>query len=301
MSIYQRNLRKLGILLIAVSILDVILELVFYRYLQSTMKSFTRQLQSPLGICVKDGIGLLAGVLACIQYHQTKRARWIVRVEILLLVAAFPSILISTKGGLPSRVDSLINVTMILMTMVVYTALQMDRSQRNWQKICSASPAVLDLKLSNVRQWFNPIKIGPKLDMNQEIAAVVNRFLETAKEPRPLEITIRCPGTISEPMRATMQEIFQLYYEDEERHINTYLEGRYIRVMGLVIISILAATIWVTFSQPNNGGITWTILSNFAGFSLWQIGYTYYERSEGYGALLRAMIAKQAKLRFWGS
>ena len=300
MSIYQRNLRRLGLILIAVSILDLVLELAFYRYLQSTMESFTRQLQSPLGICVKDGLGLVVGVFALILFSHKEYEHWIVVILVLLLIAAFPAIIISTEGEVSSRVDGLINPTMILMAMVVYTALQLQRSERNWERIRSSQPSTLDLQLNDVRQWFNPIKIGPKLDMNQEIASVVNRFLETSKEALPLEITVSCPGTVSEPMQATMQEVFQMYYEDEERHINSYLERRYIRVMALVIISILAATIWVNFSPSNAEGITWTILSNFAGFSLWQIGNTYFERSEGYGELLRAMIAKQAKIHFWG-
>ena len=178
-----------------------------------------------------------------------------------------------------NRVDSLISVTLILAALVLYTALQLERSERSWRRIRDAKPSVLDLKLSDVRRWFNPIEIGPK--------------------PRPLVITVRCPGKVSEPMRATMREVFQMYYEDEERHINGYLERRYIRVMALVIISILAVTVWINFSPSNDEGVTWTILSNFAAFSLWQIGSTYFERSEGYAELLQAQIAKQAELRFW--
>ncbi len=301
MSIYQKNLRRLGILLIAMSILDVILELSFYRYLQESTMAFTRQLQSPLGICIKDGIGLLAGALACYLYYNKGNARWVVRIEIVLLAVTLVAVLISTEGSVANRVDGLINTAMILIAMIVYTGLQMERSERNWLRICSEKSSVLDLKLSDVRQWFNPIEIGPKLDMNQEITSVVDRFLQTSKAPRPLEITVRCPSAVSEPMQATMQEVFQMYYEDEERHINGYLERRYLRVMALVIISIIAVSIWINFSPTNAEGITWTILSNFAGFSLWQIGNTYFERSEGYEELLRAMIAKQAKLHFWAA
>ena len=121
----------------------------------------------------------------------------------------------------------------------------------------------------------------------------------TSKQARPLGITIRCPNEVSEPMRATMQEVFQMYYEDEERRINTYLERRYIRAMALAIISIVTVSVWINFSPSNDEGVTWTILSNFAAFSLWQIGNTYFERSEGYDELLRAQIANQAKLHFW--
>ncbi len=300
MSIYKKYLRRLRIILIAVSILDALVELIFYQALQSSSLAFARHMQTPLGICLRNGIGLLTGILACGLDERKKNARWIVRAMILLLAAALPCILLLRDGSVSDWADGLINATLILMAMVVYTALQLERSERNWQRIRNATPSVLDLKLNDVRQWFNPIKIGPQLDMNQDIAATVIRFLETAREPRPLEITVRCPGAVSELMQATMQEVFQMHFEDEERHINTYLERRYVRAMVLVIVSIIAVSVWINLSAASNGGVTWAILSNFAGFSLWQIGYTYFERSEGYGELLRAMIAKQAKIRFWG-
>ena len=299
MSIYQKNLWKLGLLLIAVSILDAFFELTFYRYLPSSGLLFNKQLLSPLGIGIKDSVGLLTGLLACFLFSHKEHARWIVRVQALLLMAVVPTILIATQGSMAKRVDGLINGTVILMAMVVYTSLQLERSELSWQRICNAKSSILDLKLTDVRQWFNPIEIGPKLELSQEISAVVNRFLETSKEPRPLEITIRCPHEVSESMQATMQEVFQMYYEDEERHVNSYLERRYIRAMALVIISILAVTVWINFSPSSDEGVTWTILSNFAAFSLWQIGNTYFERSEGYDQLLRVLIAKQAKLHFW--
>ena len=67
---------------------------------------------------------------------------------------------------------------------------------------------------------------------------------------------------------------------------------------GSAIISIIAVSVWIDFSPAADEGVTWTILSNFAAFSLWQIGSTHFERSEGYAELLRASIAKQAKLYF---
>ena len=299
MSIYQKNLRRFGLLLIAVSILDMALELAFYPLLLSTKPLFINQLLTPLGICIKDGMGLLTGLLACLLYRRVNWSGWILPAAIALLAAEFPVILISTRGKSATRIDGLINVTLVLMAMVVYTALQLKRSDRNWKRICNSRPATLDLKLKDGYQWFNPIEIGPKLELNQEIASVVNRFLETSQTPLPLDITIQCSSRLSEPLRETMQEVFRMYYEDEERRVNHYLEGRYIRAMALVIISIIAVTIWINFSPSNDESVTWTILSNFAAFSLWQIGNTYFERSGGYEELLRVMIAKRAKLRFW--
>ena len=298
MSIYEKNLRRLGILLIVVSIADMVFELTFYRYVLTAASVLSDPVQTPLGICLKDGIGLATGFLSCYLYYRKEHSTLIVRLQVLLLCIAFPVMFFSTRGSAAKRVDGLINATLVLIAMVVYTALQLERSERNWQKIRDTKPSILDLKINDSRQWFNPIEIGPKLELSSEISSVVDRFLATSRESQPLEITIHCPKHISEPMQATMQEVFQMYYEDEERHVNHYLEGRYIRAMALVIVSITAVTIWINFSPSNDEGVTWTILSNFAGFSLWQIGNTYFERSEGYEELLRAMIAKQAKLHF---
>lgn len=297
-SIYRKNLLRLGIILIVVSILDVVFGLVFYRLILKTLSELNGPVQTPLGIYLKAVMGLTIGILSCVLYYRKKYSTWIVRIQVLLLCITFPVIILSSRGSPAKRVDGLINATLVLMSMVVYTALQLGRSERNWYQIRDTKPFILDLKLNNSRQWFNPIVIGPKLELNQEISSVVDRFLATSKELRPLEIIIHCPFNISEPMQATMQEIFQMYYEDEERRINLYLERRYIRAMALVVISITAVTIWFIFSPPNDEGVTWTILSNFAGFSLWQIGSTYFERAEGYAELLRAMISKQAKLYF---
>ena len=299
MSIYQKNLRRLGLLLMGVSILDVILELTLYKYLLSSTVTFRRQILTQLGICLKDGIGLLIGMSAYYLFYHREQSKWIVKVQIALMLVAVPAILISTSGRATNRIDSLINATVILMAMVVYTALQLERSERNWQRISDNHSSMLDLKLPDIHQWFNSIEIGPKLELSQDISSVVDRFLETSRESRPLEITVHCPRESSEALQTTMQEVFQMHYEDEERRINSYLERRYIRVMALVIISIVLVSAWINFSPSDDEGVTWTILSNFAAFSLWQIGSTYFERSDGYGELLRVQIAKQSRLHFW--
>ncbi len=299
MSIYQKNLRRLGLLLMAASILDLVLELAFYNALHSFDIDFSQRLQTVPGICIKDSIGVAMGILACCLYRHKQHARWIGWVMIALMAMTLVDILASTEGSLAVRIDSLINATVVLMALLVYTVLQQGRSDRNWERIRSCKSVTLDLKLNDFRQWFNPIEIGPKLELSSEISDVVGRFLRTAREAQPLEITVRCPGGVSDAMQATMQETFQMFFEDEERRINSYLERRYIRAMALVIISIFAVALWINFSPTNDEGITWTILSNFAAFSLWQIGNTYFERAEGYGELLQAQIAKQAKLHFW--
>jgi len=95
-----------------------------------------------------------------------------------------------------------------------------------------------------------------------------------------------------------MQEVFTTHYEDEVRRVNGYLESRYRRAVMLVIVSLIAVTLWTRIFLSSTTSVVCAILSNFAGFSLWQIGTTYFERSDGYKSLLRMMIAREAKLSF---
>ena len=48
----------------------------------------------------------------------------------------------------------------------------------------------------------------------------------------------------------------------------------------------------------NEEMVVWEIIANFTAFGLWQIGYTHYERTEGYEELLLVHIAKYSKLCF---
>ena len=299
MSIYQKNLRRLGIILIVISVLDAVMELVFYGYFKDTATLFRRVLMTRSGILMKDGLGAMIGFLALYLYQRKTDFREIVRFMNFLVLVELLTIFLTIQGKMVNRVDGMINATLILSALVMYTALQVERGELNWKKICKDEPTLLDLKIQNARQWFDPVQIGPKLELSAQIAQVVDRYLKTAKKQQPLEINIRCPHEISEPMQDTMRETFHMYYEDEARKVDNYLEGRYSRVMALVIISIIAVTVWIYLASSEDESVIWTILSNFAAFSLWQIGYTYYERSEGYNELRRAQIAQMAKLSFW--
>ena len=92
------------------------------------------------------------------------------------LASEFLTILVSTRGSVVNRVDGLINATLILSALALYTALQLERSKRNWRRICDSESTALDLKLTGFRQWFNPIVIGPKLELSSEISSAFSGF-----------------------------------------------------------------------------------------------------------------------------
>jgi len=298
MSFYQKSLRRISLALIALSILDAIFELVAYHWFRAPGAELLHLLQTPLGICLKDGIGVFAGLLALIHYRRKCGLAWIIRGELLLAIAVLLVILLSMRGQLTARIDGLMDVILVLMLLQMYTLLQLKRDDRLWQRVCGESPTTLDLKLSDSHQWFNSLRIGPTLALSEEVSSLVDRFLATATEPQPLEITIQCSETISAPLQVIMQEVFTTHYEDEVRRVNGYLESRYRRAVMLVIVSLIAVTPWTRIFLSSTTSVVCAILSNFAGFSLWQIGTTYFERSDGYKSLLRMMIAREAKLSF---
>lgn len=300
MDFYQISLRRISLVLIAASLLDAVIEFASYYLFPSMDPELFLLLQTPVGICLKDGIGILSGLLALARHRTARELAWIIRGELLLLLAVLLVIILSIRGHLLLRIDGLINVTLVLMLLQLYTLYQLRRDDRLWQRIYREETDVLDLKITGSQQWFNAMRIGPTLALSEEVSSLVDRFLATAKAQKPLEITIQCAEPISEPLQNIMQEVFATHYEDEVRRVNGYLESRYRRAVMLVIVSLVLVTVWTRFLLDSTGSVICTILSNFAGFSLWQIGTTYFERSDGYKSLLRMMIAKEAKIVFLG-
>lgn len=298
MSFYQISLRRLSLALIAASLLDAVIELVSYHFFRSAEPEILTLLQTPTGICLKDAIGILSGLLALAAHRTERQLAWIFRGELLLLVAVILLIPFSMNGRIINRIDGLIDVILVLMLLQLYTLLQLKRDDRHWQRVCRSEPTTLDLKLIDSQQWFNSLRVGPTLALNEEVSALVDRFLATAATPQPLEITIRCAEPISEPLQNIMDEVFATHYEEEVRRVNGYLESRYRRAVMLVVVSLIAVTIWTRVFLASTTSVVCAILSNFAGFSLWQIGTTYFERSDGYKSLLRMMIAREAKISF---
>jgi hypothetical protein len=44
--------------------------------------------------------------------------------------------------------------------------------------------------------------------------------------------------------------------------------------------------------------ITWIVFSNFAAFSLWQVGSTYFERAQAFEELTQASIVGESRIMF---
>ena len=280
------------------SLIELLLTLGVWAFLVYTRNAELDRMKGELvGSMVKNILCMLSGALAYWLYRsQSQKVRWFIRAEWVLIVASLLCVLLFTSGGL----DRILDIPLLIGLMLIYTMNQLRRRQQLWTRISLMKPCVLDLKLSDANQWFDPMVMGPHLTLDSHVASAVHHFLASEKIQRPLEIYLYGLGSVSESIQGTMREIFREHYADEERRVERYLEGRYSRALMLVIVSLLAVAIWVRVSAftKNDANTVITILSNFAGFSLWQIGNTYFERSQGYDELGRVMIASHAQIHF---
>lgn len=297
MSLFYRNLKKIGIGVVLVSIGNLIYELIVRQVLTDMNSSYIYYIPLYWGIWVKNLIGVVAGAAALVFYQKKKGYRIGTVIMYLLCMAEITVIILSMTGSVWKRTNGLIDLTMLTMAILAYTFSQIDRDLNHWKRISEKKPATLDLRLENPGDFFNAIQAGPQMVINEAYASVVNRFL-AAKGPVSLRIDLLCADHVSEAMQDTMREVFVMYYEMEEKRIGKELEGKYRRIMLLFVVSLISIGFLRQFTILNDEVIAWEIIGNFAAFGLWQIGDIHFERNDGYDKLLLVHCAKYAKLNF---
>lgn len=297
MSLYYRNLKRIGIAMILVSAANLVYELVFRGILIGMDSPYVRYVPLYWGIWTKNLIGMLAGALALETYRRKKHYRTATLLQMLLCLAEAAVILLSMTGSLGKRTNGLIDLTMLMMVILTYTVSQTDRDLRKWERISTREPAVLDLRLPRPGDFFNTIQAGPQMVINKEYASVISRFLASTG-PTPLRINLLCGSPVSETMRDMMRDVLSMYYEMEENRISKGLERRYRLIMLLFMLSLLSIGLIRQFTLGSNEVVAWEVISNFTAFGLWQIGYVHFERNNGYDELLLVQCARNAKLWF---
>ena len=297
MNLYYRNLRTIGILMILVSAGSLVYELALRRILTETNSAYIWYIPLYWGIWVKNSLGALAGALALLFYRGKKHYSAGTVTMVLLCVLEAAVIILSTAGSAGQRTNGLIDLTMLMMIVLVYTLSQTDRDLKQWKKVSALEAAELDLRLPDPAGFFDPVQAGPRMAINGEYASAVNRFL-ASDGPVPLKINFLCPGRVPEMMRDTIREVFAVYYETEEKRISKELERKYRRVILLFVVSLLSIGILRQITLFDEDTIIWEVIGNFAAFGLWQIGYVHYERDEGFDELLLVQCAKYAELNF---
>ena len=298
MSLYYRNLRRIGICTILVSLVNLVYELLLRHYLISTQSAYVSFIPLYWGIWVKNLIGVASGLVALFFHLKRRHYRFGTLILSALCAAEAAVIVMSMTGSAGRRANGIIDITMLVMVLLAYTFSQTNRDLRRWDRIRDREPEALDLRLMNSQAFFDPIQAGPKMAISREYAAVVKRYIASMRVPAPLQINLLCAEPVPESVRDTMAEVLRMHFEAEEARIEKDLEKRYRRILLLISVSVFAIGFVRQLSLFNEEIIAWEIIGNFAAFGLWQIGYTHYERSEDYGELLLVHIAKYATLRF---
>lgn len=298
MSLYYRNLKRIGICMIFVAIGNLIYELLVRQYLIDSGSPYVSYIPLPWGIWTKNLLGVAAGLVAVLFYLKKRRystGTWLLA---FLCIAEAAIIILSMTGPTRRRTNGIFDITMLMMVLLTYTFSQTDRDLNRWESIQSRPPSVLDLRLGNREDFFESLQLGPKMAINGQYASVINRYISSMKVSAPLQINLFCAEEVSEPMQNMMREVLLMHYEAEEDRIVKVLENRYRRIMRLVFVSVFVVGLIRQSSLFNDEMIVWEIIANFAAFGLWQIGYTHYERNEAYDELLLVHIAKYARLSF---
>ena len=296
MSIYHKTLRWIGTALIAIATIELALLLVIF-IVPMKDPEIQREIKDINIILafLEITIDMSAGLLLRLQYRKDRCIRMLFHLENIIFLMMVALIAFASAD----RQTISFQATPTLLTFIaIYTILQMTRNEKNWRRICDSPPVELDLKLDDTGKWFDPLVIGPHLELNTNVSDSVDRYLVTQRRPRPLMIVLHGLGEVSEPMQETMRDIFREHYEDETRRVSHYLERRYLRLIILLGVSIVALETWIKMNGPRHVNTVETVLSNLAAFSLWQVGSTFIERTQAYEEQLRMTIARIAEIRF---
>ena len=240
----------------------------------------------------------ILGLLASLNALRASRRAEVSGGALLAALGLLAGAVVCTVLFGQNVIDSLADVMSLLMLIILYTLYRTRHAEQRWQRIRGRKPVVLDLRVPSAAGLFNPIVLGPHLELNTALAAAVDRFLSTSGTAAPLTVCIHTAEAVSLPLQETMREVFQSHYEDEERRIGHYLTSRFSRGIVLVLLSVGALTVWERYMRQYSSSTLWQVLGNFAAFSLWQIGTTYFERSEALRDLMQMLIAKNAEIRF---
>ena len=298
MSLYYRNLRRIGIWMICVAAADLVYELVIRRVLIAAGSPYAALIPHPWGIWVKNLIGVAAGAAALFIYSRKRSYTFGTLFLALLCGAEMVVDILSMTGTLGRRTNGIFDITMLMMILLTYTLSQTNRDMKRWNSVRRNPPAVLDLRLKDTADFFDPLQVGPKMAISREYAGTISRYISAMKVPSPLEINMLCTGHVTDNMRDMMREVLRMHFEAAEDAVVKQLENRYNRVMILVSVSVFVIGVIRQTSMFTDEMIALEIIGNFAAFGLWQIGYTHYERNEGYEELLNVHIAKYANLNF---
>ena len=291
----EKYLKRIGIALIAVAVVNLIVEIAAHHYFLGTESQWFFYMQNIPGIIVKNLLCLAAGVFT-LSVRKSYTLRFRVAGAICFMV--FVLVLLTTAGTMGQKVDALINPTSIPLGTLLYTLFMMKKEEEQWEKVSKKTPSALDLRLKTNDDWFNPVQVGPSIAINSEYVRVLERFISSMRSVSPLEINMLCGEYVSDAMQSTIRESVRIYYEEEENRVRRTMETRYRRIIVTFFVSVLLIVIWKFMGIVFEKVVYWEIIGNLAAFGLWQSGYTHYDQKDMLEELLRIKIGKEAEMRF---
>ena len=293
MTIYQKSLKRLGVGLMICALVEFMLS---WLTMRAAMKLEAAGIAPSVNVnlmmtCINEAATFLGGLLAVWVCHHKRWLRKIAVLECMLLVVAAWILLIGMHQD-----HNTIDISVLMLVLVIFTMLEFGHSEKLWERLSKRPPIDLDLKLDSVNMWFDALVVGPHLELNRQIPDAVDRYLRNVNVPAPLQISVYGAGEVSESLQETMRDVFAEHYMDEEVRITHHLQNLYNRSIGLIVLSLAVLSFWARLGFAKETTVIAMLLSNFAGFSLWQVGDTHFSRSEHYDKLMRVMIAKEAKI-----
>ena len=139
--------------------------------------------------------------------------------------------------------------------------------------------------------------ILPHAELNSIVYDSVDRFIERYGGSS-LKITI-VSGPVSPDVQDVIRESYRAHYEDEYVKINRYLTRRYIRVISLIVISLVAFSLGTYLSTHfRNIEFLAGAATQLSIFCLWEIGYTHFDRSNASVQKKHIRRALNADIRF---
>lgn len=144
---------------------------------------------------------------------------------------------------------------------------------------------------------FDQYVLLPHAELNDAVYTAINQFV-TRYDGSELKVSILGCSVI-ESTQEFFREVYRAHYDDEYEKVARYLRRRYMRIIALLIVSIVAfyAGIFL-FNHVDSASFLQEIVSEIAIFCLWEIGYTHFDRAEAIEEMKRIVRSRDAVILF---
>ena len=162
MSLYYRNLKRIGILMVLIAAGNLVYELLIRHCLIGSGSRFAPYIPLPWGIRTKNLIGITDVFIALVFFLRKRHYTFGTLLLVFLCIAEAAVIMLSMTGSVAKKANGIVDITMLMMVLLTYTLSQTDRDLKRFDSVQSHPPSVLDLRLAHQEDFFDPLQVGPK-------------------------------------------------------------------------------------------------------------------------------------------